>query len=135
MISISSVGETSYLSKIAKNTGTYEPARWLMYNDPEAHIILEGYFDAYSGGGMMEKDFRTIYASLNFWFPDGHIVGMTRNNLSKLALSGDLHNTDYILSTHDLTGYYPVVENFYMDVPVSPIKSQKKVDWHIYKVK
>ena len=135
LISISSITEVSYGSKTAKDIGVYEPAQWLMNNDPDANIILEGYFDAYSGGGMMEKDYRTLFASLYFWTPEIHIEGMTRNNLSRVVLSGDLLNTEYIISTHDLTEYYPLVESFYMNIPVSQIKSQNRVDWHIYKIK
>jgi len=120
-----------------KNTnfkGYNKPARWFMQNDPKASIIVEDTFGAFSGGGMSSDDWDFMRADMYFWLPDADIKIMYRSYIKNMILSDEL-NADYILTTHDLTDYYPKVADFYMNIPVSPMKNQEKVDWHIYKVK
>ena len=112
----------------------YEPARWFMHHDSDAHVVFDNSFSAYSGAGMEYDEWIVMHGAMYFWSPNGKVEVVTRNNLSNDILSENL-DADYILSTHDLTNYYPSVQDIYMNIPVSPMKSQDKVDWHIYKVR
>jgi hypothetical protein len=115
--------------------GFNKPAQWFMENDPDANILYEESFLAFSGGGMELAEWRFLIAHLYFWIPNGHLNYINRSSLTEfLSYNNSDANVDYILSTHDLTMYYPLVKSIYMNIEANPLKKQAKVDWHIYKV-
>jgi hypothetical protein len=116
--------------------GLNKPAQWFMENDPNSYILYEEPFLSFSGGGMELSEWRFLSAHMYFWIPYGHHNYINRSSLIDLLLYHNIDaNVDYILSTHDLTMFYPVVEDIYLNIEANPLKKQEKVDWHIYKVK
>ena len=115
------------------DTSGTEPGQWLMNNDPHTKVVLEDYSSALYGGGMYRSDWKLMYASLFFWFPEGSIIVYNRSELHTKILSQSL-TADYILSTHDLTPVYQKVVDIEMSLPVSTNVRQETVDWHIYKI-
>ncbi len=110
-----------------------QPAIWFMENDNDADIIVEDGFTAFSGGGMDLNFWQVMYKDLIFWVSEGTIEILNRERMNDFVLTQN-KSADYILSTHDLTKYYTVIQDFSMNLPVVPMKHQDKVDWHIYKV-
>ena len=118
----------------SENNSNNGIARWFMEKDPKAYVILEDQFAALSGGGMNNEGWHSFHVNMHYWMPSGEVKVMDRENLSNFILSRNT-SADYIVSTHDLTQYYPLVQDFYMNIEVWPIKKQPYVDWHIYKIK
>jgi hypothetical protein len=118
----------------AINTGLYEPALWFMKNDPNSDIVMDDTYSAIMGSGITIKDWTASFVSMYYWNPNANITIMHRNDLSKKILTNDV-NVGYILSTHDLTEYFQLIQNFQMNVFISPMKSQDEAEWTIYKVK
>jgi hypothetical protein len=116
--------------RIAISSGYNEPARWLMQNDPDAILVMEDSYGAFSGGGMYPLHWDYLYIDMNFWFPKGQVYVWNKDNIN-MFLSSEI-DADYIISTHDLTEYYKSVQDFYIDI--EPLKRQDKVDWHIYRL-
>jgi len=115
-----------------KQNGINLPAKWFMNNEPAVRIVMEDSFTSFSGGGMEKNAWDYMYSDMYFWVPNSEIILYNQSKLYELIISNEIE-TDYILSTHDLTIYYPIIEDFYMKSP-SPMKKQEYVDWHIYKV-
>jgi len=115
----------------AEKRGFNGPAQWLMKNDPEAYVLMEDSYSAFSGGGMGQEYWDFMYADMQFWFSDGHVFVTSKDALNQLIQSENIE-FDYIVSTHDLTSKYRSVADFYMNV--EPMKRQENVDWHIYKI-
>gem|GEM_PF-1160877 len=115
----------------AEKRGFNGPAQWLMKNDPDAYVLMEDSYSAFSGGGMGQEYWDFMYADMQFWFSDGHVFVTSKDTLNQLIQSENI-DFDYIVSTHDLTSKYRSVADFYMNV--EPMKRQENVDWHIYKI-
>ena len=79
---------------------------------------------------MYQLHWNYMYIDMNFWFPKGHIYVGDKEKINMVLSSKT--DVDYILSTHDLTDYYPSVADFY--IGIEPLKRQDLVDWHICKV-
>jgi len=105
-----------------------------MQKDPGANIILEYKNGAFSGGGIKESSWHSIFVNMHFWLPKAKIKVMNRQNLTEFILSKN-QSADYIVTTHDLSDYYYSVEDFYFDIWAWPLKKQPYIDWYIYKVK
>jgi len=118
----------------SKDTVETEISKWFMQKDPGANIILEYKNGAFSGGGIKESSWHSIFVNMHFWLPKAKIKVMNRQNLTEFILSKN-QSADYIVTTHDLSDYYYSVEDFYFDIWTWPLKKQPYVDWHIYKVK
>ncbi|MCK4364588.1 MAG: glycosyltransferase family 39 protein [Thermoplasmatales archaeon] len=108
-------------------------ARWFMKNDADTKIIFEDVYSAFSGGGIENERWHFTRINMHFWLPKSKITVMNREDLGRFILSKNT-SADYIVSTHDLTQYYQLIEGFYLDIWVWPIKKQPYVDWHIYKI-
>jgi len=116
---------------LAENRGFNKPAQWLMRNDPDAYVLMEDSYSAFSGGGMGQEYWDFMYADMQFWFSDGHVFVTSKDVLNQLIQSENI-DFNYIVSTHDLTSKYKSVADFYMNV--EPMKRQENVDWHIYEI-
>jgi hypothetical protein len=81
---------------------------------------------------LKQEYWEFFYADMQFWFPKGHTIVLSKEMLNSLIDEGPIEDIDYIVSTHDLTSKYRTVANFSMDL--EPTKRQNMVDWHIYKV-
>jgi len=113
--------------------GLIEPASWLTENHPDAVISIEDSSSSFSGAGMNIYDWHYMHASMFFWYPSGKINVIEKDELIEQLSSKNI-SSNFLLSTHDLTDYYPKIKDFYMDFPAIPPRKNDKVDWHIYKI-
>ena len=112
--------------------GINKPAQWLMNNDPFSTVVIEDQYAAFSGGGMITEYWSFLFADMQFWFPKGEVYVVNSTTLHRI-IKANSTDIDYILSTHDLTEYFPKVEEFSMHLNAA--KRQSSVDWHLYKIR
>jgi hypothetical protein len=132
VVSLPSIGFIEKKDQTLNTNGLLEPGRWLMKYDPHASVVLEDVYSAFSGGGMSVEQWYYLYGSLSFWFPKGHISVLNQSELKEALLSENV-NADYLLSTHDLSGYYQPVKKVTMEISVASPRRQEHVQWSFYK--
>jgi len=105
------------------------PAHWIMENSPESIVLMDDSYGAFSGGGMAQDYWDFMYADMRFWLPNVKLYVVSKETLNQIIKSEN-SDFDYIVSTHDLTNKYMLIEDFYMNI--EPLKRQDFVDWHLY---
>jgi hypothetical protein len=128
------VYQMTRVNEYVEASGINKPGIWFYENDSDAYVVIEDTYTAFSGGGMKIDDWGHFVAYMYYWMPNNHIKIFNNTKIKELLFSNQT-DVDYIISTHDLTNYFPSEIDFYLMKEVSPMKKQNLIDWHIYKVK
>ena len=111
--------------------GYNDPSQWIMKIDPQAHVIIEDAYSAFSGAGMSSKDWYFLYGSTLFWLPQANITVLNKGQLSKFLQKNNVE-ADFLLSTHDFTSYFPKIASFALPLSVAHPRRLDAVQWNLY---
>lgn len=114
-----------------KYYGYNDPSQWIMKTNPDAHILLEDAYSAFSGAGMSSRDWYFLYGSTLFWLPLANITVLNKNQLSSFFQKNNIE-ADFLLSTHDFTSYYPKIVSFALPLSVAHPRRLDVVQWNLY---
>jgi len=109
-----------------------EIGNYLNKNHPNDEIIIEDYFNMFSGGGMtLEVYSKYLHTSLHLWAPNINVSVVNKKNLYNM-LQSDETNKGILISTHEFTDYYKYEKTIYLDMPITDLRTQEKIDINIY---